>query len=99
MPGENRRQAYVRATGDVLFTKDFNPSLEALMHDPMATIGERTLAWLKWSAWGRFSLYAVNQDGSPAYQIDCATYLDIDPRAISNAIKYYERLGYVKCEA
>jgi hypothetical protein len=91
------RWEFEEATRELHFTKDFNSAVEAVMRDPMATIGERVLAWIKRRAWGNFSLYCVSASGAPPlYQADCATELDIDKRRISDAISYYVARGYVE---
>lgn len=78
-----------------LFTKDFNDALEALMKDPLETVSTRVRAWYKRKAWGNRSLYCVNDDGSPAFQADCARQLDISKQRVHDAITYDRLRGYL----
>ena len=72
---EQARAEYDQATRGLLFTKDFQTRQEALMHDEMATIGERVMAWIVRRSWGECSLYALCENGEPAYQRDCVNDL------------------------
>lgn len=94
------RQDFDDATRNLLFTKDFHDSTEAIMHDPIATNGQRFMAWLKRRAWGNYRLYAAHDDSKePATQADCAHELRLDKRIISNLVAYYEKRGYLRREA
>jgi hypothetical protein len=90
------RAEYETKTKGLIFTKDFQSRQEALMHDPMATIGERVMAWILRRSWGEYVLYAIREDGEPAYQRDCARELGIDKRKVSNAIAYNQKRGYLE---
>ena len=93
---ELARAEYDKATRGLIFTKDFQTRQEALMHDPLATIGERVMAWvLRWS-WGEFRLYAIKVDGQPAHQRDCAEQLKIDKRRVADAVGYLKSRGYLE---
>lgn len=94
-PRVDARAEYTAATEKVGFTKDFNPSLEALMMDPTATYGQRFMAWLKRRSWGNYRLYAVLESGEPATQADCSRELGIEKRCISNVVAFYEERGYL----
>src|SRR5580700_60227 len=72
------RWEFEEATRELKFTKDFNPSLEAVMRDSVATIVERILAWIKRRAWGNYHLYCVKDNGEPAFQVDCAAELNVN---------------------
>jgi hypothetical protein len=97
LPNE-RRKAFDDATRGLNFTKDFTSAQEAIMGDPMATNGERFLAWLKRRAWGNYSLYAIRADGQPAYQRDAAADLKIDKRNLTNVVGYLKNRGYLRTE-
>lgn len=92
------RAEYEAATKDRPFTKDFNAALEALINDPAETIAQRVLAWLKLRAWGNFRLYAVNKDGTPAFQSDCALDLKLKKQLVSKAVAYWKLRGYLDCK-
>jgi len=92
------RKAYEEAFTGVQFTRDPNSALEAVMRDPMATNGERFIAWLKRSAWGNYRLHAVRADGEDATQADCATELGIDKTRLSHVVAYHEKRGYLRRE-
>lgn len=92
------RAEYDEATKNLQFTKDFNTALEALMNDPVETIAQRVLAWLKRRSWGNFRLFAANEDGSPAFQRDCAKDLKIKKQLVSKAVSYWEQRGYLACK-
>ena len=91
-----RRREFEEATRGLTFTKDFNASIEALMHDRMESMSSRVLAWIKRRAWGSQCLYCIKEDGSPAYQVDCAAELQIDKRRVSSTVLYLVRGGYVE---
>lgn len=80
------------------FTPDFNSSLETLMKDPSATAGERVLAWAKRYAWGNYSDFAVDEEGKPQGQVDCASQIGIDKRQVNNAVRFWENRGYLRTE-
>jgi hypothetical protein len=81
------------------FTKYSNASLEAIMRDEMATIGQRFLAWLMRRSWGEYRLFAVQEDGvTPAIQRNCCADLGIDKTSLSRTVAYYEKRGYIRCE-
>lgn len=90
------RAEYEAKTKGLSFTKDFRTRQEALMRDPLATIGERVMAWILRRSWGEYSLYTIKDDGTPAYQVDCANELGIDKRKVSNAVAYNQRRGYLE---
>jgi len=90
------RWEFEEATRELKFTKDFNPALEAIMHDPLASIGERVLAWIKRQAWGNFHLDCVKDNGEPAFQVDCAAGLGVDKRRVCGAMKHLVARGYVE---
>ena len=90
------RAEYESATRGLIFTKDFQTRQEALMHDPLATVGERVMAWILRRSWGEYVLYAIRDDGEPAFQRDCAKDLGIDKKAVSHAVAYYQRRGYLE---
>jgi len=90
------RAEYETKTKGLLFTKDFQSRQEALMHDPLATVGERVMAWILRRSWGEYVLYAMKEDGEPAYQRDCARELGIDKKQVSNAVAYYQKRGYLE---
>jgi hypothetical protein len=92
----SKRWEFEEATRGLNFTKDFNPALEAIMRDRLATSGERVMAWCKRSAWGKHSLYCIKDNGEPAFQVDCATELRIDKRRVSDTIRYYAARGYLE---
>lgn len=89
------RKAFDEATKGLNFTKDFHTALEAVMHDPTETNGNRFMAWLKRRSWGKYRLYAMTDENQPATQADCERELGIDKRIISNLVAYYERRGYL----
>lgn len=91
-----RRSEFEAATRGVSFTKDFNPSLEALMNDPLETYVARVFAWTKRKAWGNQCLYCVNSDGSPAFQVDCVRELKIAKYTVCKAVNYLVRRGYLE---
>ena len=93
-----QRREYEEATAGLRFTKDFNESLDAIMRDPMATIGQRVMAWMKRASWGNYCLYCVKDDGSPAFQVDCAADLGIDKRRVSDAMRYFSERGYLRMD-
>jgi hypothetical protein len=90
------RAEYEAKTKGLSFTKDFQTRQEALMRDPLATVGERVMAWILRRSWGEFRLYAVREDGEPAYQRDCVKELGIDKKAVSRAVAYYQKRGYLE---
>jgi hypothetical protein len=92
------RKAYEEACAGVQFTREPNAVLETLMHDPMATNGERFTAWLHRNSWGRYRLYAMRPDGSDATQADSAAELRIDAGHISHVVAYQEKRGYLRRE-
>jgi hypothetical protein len=89
------RAEYETKTKGLLFTKDFQSRQEALMHDRLATLGERVMAWILRRSWGEYVLYAIGEDGEPAYQRDCARELRIDKRRVADAVDYNKRRGYL----
>jgi hypothetical protein len=92
---ELARAEYETKTKGLIFTKDFQTRQEALMRDPLATVGERVMAWILRRAWGEYALYAIRDDGTPALQIDCARDLKIDKRRVSAAVDYLKGRGYL----
>ena len=93
---ERARAEYEAKTKGRIFTKDFQTRQDALMHDPLATVGERVMAWILRRSWGEMVLYAMKEDGEPAYQRDCAKELGIDKKQVSNAVAYYQKRGYLE---
>ena len=93
---ERARAEYEKATKGLIFTKDFQTRQQALMHDPLATVGERVMAWILRRSWGEYVLYAIREDGEPAYQRDCARELGIDKKAVSKAVAYLQGRGYLE---
>jgi hypothetical protein len=99
---DSRQQAqwdkaeYEAKTKGLAFTKDFLSRQEALMRDPMATVGERVMAWILRRSWGEFRLYAIKSDGEAAFQVDCARELGIGKRRVSAAVSYYQKRGYLE---
>jgi hypothetical protein len=91
-----RRYEFERATRGVAFAKDFLPSLEALMRDRVETSEARIMAWLKRTSWGNQSLHCINEDGTEAFQADCAVQLGIDKRRVSKVMQYLEQRGYLE---
>jgi hypothetical protein len=90
------RAEYDSKTTGLIFTKDFQSRQEALMRDPLATVGERVMAWILRRSWGEYRLYAIRDDGEPAYQADCARTLQIDKKRVSDAVSYYRKRGYLE---
>jgi hypothetical protein len=90
------RAEYETKTKGLIFTKDFQSRQEALMHDALATVGERVMAWILRRSWGEYVLYAIKDDGEPAYQRDCARELAIDKHVVSKAVSYLQRRGYLE---
>ncbi len=93
---EWNRAEYETKTRGLHFTKDFYTRQEALMRDPLATVGERFMAWTLRRSWGEYSLYAIREDGEPAYQRDCVRELGLDKTSVSHAVSYYQRRGYLE---
>jgi hypothetical protein len=93
---ERNRAEYESKTKGLSFTKDFQTRQEALMHDRMATVGERVMAWILRRSWGEFRLYAVREDGEPAYQRDCVRELRISKKSVSSAVSYFQKRGYLE---
>jgi len=93
---ELARAEYEKKTRGLFFTKDFQTRQEALMHDPLATVGERVMAWILRRSWGEMVLYAMKEDGEPAYQRDCVRDLGIGKKRVSEAISYYQKRGYLE---
>lgn len=93
---EQVRADYEKATKGLIFTKDFQTRQEAVMHDRLATVGERVMAWILRRSWGQYALYAVTDSGEPAFQRDCAQELGIDKKAVSHAVAYYRKRGYLE---
>ena len=92
---EKARAEYERATKGLIFTKDFQTHQEAVMHDPLATVGERVMACILRRSWGEYVLYAIKEDGEPFYQRDLVRLLGIDKIRVSRAVSYYQRRGYL----
>lgn len=90
------RAEYDKATGHLIFTKDFQTRQEAVMHDPLATVGERVMAWILRRSWGEYRLYAVREDGEPAFQRDCVRELGISKKRVSTAVSYFQKRGYLE---
>jgi hypothetical protein len=86
---------YEQATDRLLFTKDFNEAVEARMHDPLNTNIVRVEAWIRRHSHGKFSLWAIRDDGTCRLQIDCANELGLDKRAVSKSVAYLQKRGYV----
>lgn len=78
------------------FTADFNSSLEALMHDKLATVGQRVMAWGKRYSWGNYSPYCIGNDGRPLFQRDCCAELGLHKSQVSRTIQYYADRGYIE---
>jgi hypothetical protein len=68
------------------------------MHDRLATIGERYMAWIKRNSWGRDSFYAIKEDRTPAWQRDAVKELGISKQRISAATQYFVKRGYLREE-
>jgi hypothetical protein len=86
------------ATGKIAFGKDFHTAQLALMRDETLTFGHRVLAWVKYRAWGKFSLYCVRDDRAPAHQSDCETELQMDKSTVSNCLAFWEARRIVRKE-
>lgn len=85
-----------QATSGQMFTKDFLGSLEAIVRDSRASVGERFLAWIKLHSWGNFSLCCVDRpDGQPLYQADFALEAGIDRRRVSEAALDLQARGHI----
>jgi len=98
-PAPAGRDAFDAATAGLRFTKDFNGSLECVMHDGQATAAQRVLAWIKRKAWGNYSLHCIDQEsGKPAYAADCCRELALDKTRVSHTLKYYESRGYIRTQ-
>jgi hypothetical protein len=54
------------------------------------------MAWILRRSWGEMVLYAMKEDGEPAYQRDCVRELGIDKKRVSEAISYYQKRGYLE---
>ena len=94
-PPEQARAEYEKATQGLLFTKDFQSRQEALMRDPLATVGERVMACILRRSWGEYSLYAIKNDGEPLLQKDICDLLGVNKTRVSHTIAYYEERGYL----
>jgi hypothetical protein len=90
------RGEYETKTKGLIFTKDFQSRQEAVMGDRLATIGERVMAWILRRSWGEYVLYAIKDDGQPAFQVDCARELRVDKRRVAAAVDYYKSRGYLE---
>ena len=56
------------------------------MRDPLATVGERVMAWILRRSWGEIRPLRDAERWIPiAYQSDCARELKIDKRRVSAA--------------
>ena len=86
---------FKQQTAQLSYTPDFNDALEAVIHDRLATAGERILAWIKRNSWGRDSWHAITEEGRAARQSDCAAALGIDKRRVSKVINYLIHRGYL----
>lgn len=93
---EKARVEYEKKTKGLLFTKDFYTRQEVLMRDPLATVGERVMAWILRRSWGEYVLYAMRDDGQPAYQRDCVRALGLSKKRVSEAVAYYQKRGYLE---
>ncbi len=76
--------------------KEFFGALEATMRDKLNTNGERVMAWVRRRSWGKYSLYCVLDDRSPAYAADCARELKLNPGTVSHILAFKESRGYLK---
>jgi hypothetical protein len=86
---------FKQQTSELDYTPHFNTALEAVMHDRLATAGERILAWIHRNSWGRGKFHAVTETGKVAWQSDCAADLRIDKRRVSKVVKYLIHRGYL----
>ena len=94
----SRYDEFQAQTARITFTKVPNDVLEAMMHDELATYFERVMAWIWRYAWGNYSFYAINDDGSPRLQRDCVKELGIPKQAISKVVRYGIARGYLQEE-
>jgi hypothetical protein len=92
------REDFQSQTQGLPFTKDFHSAQRAVMTDDLAPPAERILALVKYRAWGRHSLYAVLDDGTPAQQKDFATELGINKGTVSRAVGYLTARGYIRAD-
>lgn len=90
---------FTEQTGQLKYTQEFNGSLEAVMHDKLATVGQRVLAWIKRRSWGKYRIFCVMSDGvTPAFQRDCCAELGLHKSQVSRAIQYYADRGYLRLQ-
>lgn len=89
---------FKQQTAHIAYTPDFNPAVECIIDDKLATIGERYLAWIKRNSWGRGSSYAVNEDGTPVWQRDAVEALGTTKQRISATHNYLVKRGYLRDE-
>lgn len=87
---------FQRQTSGLSVTPDFNTRLEQEMRDPLATFGQRVLAWIKRYSWGNGSLWAIHEKtGRVRLQRDCVKELGINKRRVSQVVRYYVQRGYL----
>ena len=93
---EKARAEYEKQTRGLFFAKDFHTRLEAVMHDKLATVGERVMAYILRYSWGEQVLYAMKDNGEPVYQRDIVRDLGLDKTSVSHAIAYNQRRGHLE---
>jgi hypothetical protein len=93
---ERDRALYDRVTNRLLFTKDFQSRQDALINDPLATIGERFMTWVLRRSWGEYSLHAITEQGEAAFQRDFVQAYGVDKTRVSRAVSYYQARGYLE---
>lgn len=91
------RAEYEAATQGLYFAKDFR-TWDAVIQDRMATAGERVYAWIRRRSWGYYRLYCINEDGTPAFQRDCAKELGLNKSTVSHTVSYLEGRGYIRTQ-
>ena len=93
---EKARAEYEKVSKNLLFTKDFQSRQEAIMHDPLEVIRVRVMAYILRRSWGEMVLYAMKEDGEPAYQRDIVRELRLNKKSVSAAVAYYQKRGYLE---
>ena len=90
------RAEYQAETAGLIFSKDFQSRQDAVIHDTLATVGERYMAWILRYSWGEYSLYAIAPDGEPLHQRDFCALTGIEKQRVSAAHAYYKQRGYLR---
>jgi hypothetical protein len=97
---EARRARYEEFTAAMRavprFIRDPIIAVDSLADDHTNTYAARVVAWVKRESWGNYSLHCIHEDGTPAFQADCAKALNIDKRRVSKAIAYHEARGRIR---